>query len=493
MKRLHKIARTGLIAVLSVSILSACSGNAKERNAQEATSALIQQNKNIVAFGHTSVMDILNKANYKKIPKVNVLLGAQIATWSKGFKLDNPIYYAVEAPIAPDGTPSAVFGLMDVTNKDSLVGVISEMGYTMESSGDLQYFQENDVTFGVRNNLFIVLSKKAPYDGKAALEKAFKDTEGDLSEGKAQEIIETKGEIVAGLSLERLFGTSNTALNPAKKDELSKLVADGYIKAVTEFGNGQMTLKVENQFSDELKNLLFFDDNSGPGVAQKLNGGKAWMGIATNIDMRKLERFINNYLPEANKRIGEELPAEAGFMLMAMGETAYSSTFSGEFGLVATGNPSSMMGMEFEYNSFLGLGKKGDAIRSLIDAAMSGKPKTGDAYIVDNMAIAPRKDGIYAYALSNTGKGKLIVPKYAKDFGKKTFTMFIAFDQMDMKSLELEEGMKVLEIMESLVVTSDSNGTTVVLTSKSKSGNILKQIADYYVASMKDRMSDLAL
>jgi hypothetical protein len=491
MKRITKMSLIGLIAFLSVSILSGCSGDVKERNAQDATSALIQQNKNIIAFGHTSVLDLLNKANYKKIPKVNVLLGAQIATWSKGFQLDNPIYYAIEAPLSIDGTPETVFGLMDVTNSDSLVSVISEMGYEMEEAGDMKYFQENDVTFGVRNKLFIVLSKKAPYDGKAALEKAFKDSEGDLSEGKTQDIIETKGDIVAGLSVERLFETSNTSLNPAKKDELSKLVADGYIKAVTQFEEGKMTLKVENLISEELKSQLFFDDN-GSGVTSKLSGGKAWMGIATNIDMRKMERFIATYLPEANKKIGEQLPPEASFMLMAMGNTAYSSTFSGQFGLVATGNASSMMGMEFEFNSFLGLGKKSDAIRSLISNAMVGKPMKGDAYIVDNMAIAPRKDGIYTYALSNMGKGKLIVPNYAKDFGKKTFTMFIAFDQIDIKSLELEEGMKVLEIMESLVVTSDSNGTNVVLTTKSKSGNILKQMADYYVAGMKDRMSDLA-
>jgi hypothetical protein len=133
-KKLTLIFAFGITGLL---VFSSCSGDDTSRNAQDSTSALIQQNQNIIAFGKVKVMDILNKVDYKKVPKANVLLGAQIQMWSKGFKTEAPIYYAIEAPLAKDGTPATVFAMMDVTNKDSLISVISEMGYAMEKAARL--------------------------------------------------------------------------------------------------------------------------------------------------------------------------------------------------------------------------------------------------------------------------------------------------------------------------------------------------------------------
>ena len=493
MKNLNLIFAFGIIGLF---VFSSCSGKGDERNAQDATSALVQQNQNIIAFGKVKGMDILNKVDYKHIPKANVLLGAQIQMWSKGFKTDAPIYYALEAPLAEDGTPATVFAMMDVTNKDSLVSVISEMGYAMEKAGEIEYFQENDVTFGVRNNLFILLSKKAPYDGKAAIEKAFTDSEGDLSEGKAAEILASEADIVNGISIERLYGTANTSLNKlsqAKKDELKELVADGFISSEVRFENGKASFESKNLFSDALKDRLFFSDNNGKTLVNKLGSGNAWMGVAANIDMRKFEKFVNDFAPDGNKKLTENLPGEAAFLLMALGPNAYSSMLSGQMGMVATGNPNAAFGMVFEFNAFLGLGKQGDSIRQMMEENLAGSPKKGDAYIMDNTAVAPRKDGIYIYSTTNTGKGKLTVPAYAKNFGEKTFSMFIAFDKMDIKSLELDDEMKVLEIMESFNASADRNGSMAVLTTKKKNANILKQVADFYVVTMKDKIDNLGI
>ncbi len=473
--------------------LSACSTKGNERKALDATSALIESNKQIVAFGHVSVLGMLNKANYKAIPKVSTILGGQITTWKKAFDLDSPIYFAVEAPLAEDGTPETVFALLSVTNKDSLLDVVNEMGYSMEKEGDLNYFQENEVTFGVRNNLFIVISKKGKYDGKALIKKTFTDTEGDQSEGKTEEILSEDKDIVTGISLERIVASSKATLKlpAAKKTELEGLIADGFIQTTIAFEEGKLSVNSTNLFSEELKDRLFFKDNSGEGLIKKLGNEKAWMGISANLDMRKAEKFLSDFAPEANQKITSQMPDGAGLILMALGDKAYSSLFNGQFGLVATGNPAAAFGSVFEFNAFLGLGSQSEGIRSLIDEQLSFFPKKGDAYMMEDIAVAPRKDGVYAYTVNGKNNSKLQLPEYANDFGKNTFSMFIAFDQIDIKSLELEPSQKVMELARSLVVNTNREGTTLVLTLKSNKGNILEQVAQFYVNEFNDQISNL--
>lgn len=470
-------------------LLTSCGGDAKERNAKDATSALIHQRTGIVGFGHISILGVLNKMNYQKIPKVNVLVGAQLKTWQKAFKLEGPMYFAVEGPFELDGTPETLFAVADITSTEDLKSVTSEMGYAMEKTGDIEYFQENDVTFGVRNKLFILISKKGDYDGKKEIEAAFKATEGDMSEGKTQEIIDTEGDIVLGFSLERLFETANTALNKvsgAKLDELKGLLADGYVSNNVKFENGKITITSKNMFSDELKNKLFFKDNNGNALVKKLGNGSAWMGIAANIDVKKMEKFMTDF--SLSDALTNGLPSEAQMMMMmTAGAGKFSEMMTGQFGLVATGNPAAAMGMEFEMNAFLGV-PASSPLRSQFDMMSFGQPKQGNAVIMESVAIEPKSDGYYVYSLKNKGQGKLQIPSYASNFGKNTFSMFIAFDKMDMKSLELEDEMKVLEIMESFTVDVTKDGSTMVLTSKNKSSNILKQIGEFYYKTLEEKI-----
>ncbi len=490
MKQKNNLLRVLFSALMVLTIfITSCSGDAKERNAKEATSAFIKQRTGVVGFGHISILGVLNKVNYQKIPKVNVLVGSQLKTWQKAFKLEGPMYFAVEGPFELDGTPKTLVALADVTSSENLKSVVSEMGYAMEKTGDIEYFQDNDVTFGVRNNLFVLISKKGDYDGKKEIEEAFKATEGDLSEGKAQEIIDSEGDIVLGFSLERLFETANTALNKvsgAKLDELKGLLADGYVSNNVKFENGKMTITSKNMFSEELKNKLFFKDNNGNALIKKLGNGSAWMGIAANIDVKKMEKFMTDYSLKDAMTSG--MPSEAQMMMMmTAGAGKFSEMMTGQFGLVATGNPAAAMGMEFEMNAFLGV-PANSPLRAQFDMMSMGQPKQGNAVIMESVAIEPKTDGYYVYSLKNKGQGKLQIPSYASNFGKNTFSMFIAFDKMDMKSLELEDEMKVLEIMESFTVDVTKDGSTMVLTSKNKSSNILKQIGEFYYKSLEDKI-----
>ncbi len=478
--------------VLLVAIgLTSCSGDPKERGAKEALSALVQSKKNVSVFGHVSIMNILNKLDYKHIPKANVLISSQLMTWKKAFKLDGPMYFAVEGPYAIDGTPETVYGLIDVTGEDSLLSVVQEMGYAMEKTDDFKYFQENDVTFGVRKNLFIILSKKGDYDGKKAIKEAFAATEGDLSDGKTEEIIETEADAVVGVSLERVYSKeAMSMLSKDKQKELAELVADGFTSTAVKFEKGTMTIESKNMFSDELKDRLFFKDGNGDALKGKMGSGNAYMGVSGNIDMKKLEAFVKDFAPNNSRMMGEAMSPEMSFMMMAAGES-FMKELSGNFGFVAVGKPKE--GMEFEFNAFVGL-KKSDGMLAMQAKTMTmGMPQKNGAYIMDNTAIRFKKDGIYVNSITNAGKGKINLPGFANKFGENTFFAFVDFKKMDMKSFDLPKESKVLEIMESVTIECTRDGSTLVLTAKDKSKNMLKLVSDFYYQTFKDEIDNLSM
>lgn len=470
--------------------LTACSKDVKERNAKESISAYIQENKNIVGFGHVDGMTILNKMDYKNIPQLNAILGSVLGQWEKGFDLKKPIYFAIEAPFDEAGNPSKTVAFINVKNEKEVKNTILDMQYSLEKIGDIEYFQENDVTFGFRKNLFIAIVKGGEYDGKVAIEEAFKQAEGDESEGKTADILAEKADLVAGMNIERLFTTSNTALNkiPAdKKSELEGLVADAYISTKLDFNKGEIRIESKNLFSEELKDRLPYEENNGKSLYNKLGGGDAWFGVAYNMNMRKAEDFLADFLPFGRDKINDQLPDMVKFSLMGLGKNPYSKLMSGQMGLVTTGNAQMEMGMPLEMSAFIGLGQQGDLITNVIKEQVSGMPKNGDAYQMGEYNVRLKKDGIYV----NSGKkhaGNLKTPAFAKDFGTKSFTLFVHFSKMDLKSFELEDAAKVVEELDYAYVSADKNGTTVVIAAKNKKLNILKVASDYYVKELMDKM-----
>jgi hypothetical protein len=496
MKKHNKALILGIFAFSGILFMSSCSSDSKERDAAEATSALIEGNEKIVAFGHIDAMNILNNADYKSIPKVSTILGSVLGNWKKGLEIDKPIYYALEAPFNQNGAPQSIYAIINIKNQDSLSSIISEMGYSLDKEGDISYHQEDDVTFGIRNKLLIIISKPEDYDGKAKIKEAFAFTEGDLSEDKAEEIIEQKGDIVSGIDVARLLTTSNTQLNQLsteKKDELDNLVEDAFINTVVNFGNGSITVESKNLFSDELKDKLFFKDKNGSTLVSQLGGGEPWMGVAMNLDLRKGEDFLSSYLPEATKNLTEDLPSEVRFALLTLGGNPLSKLFSGQAGFVLKGDPKSAMGMELEYSSFLGLGPQGDILKSLAQDQLSiFGVKKGDTYQMGDLRVKLAKKGIYASS-GKEGSGKLNLPSYAKNFGEDSFSMFVAFEKMDVASLELEDEAKVIEILQYLTINVNRDGSKVVIAAKNKKTNVLKQITDFYAKQIMNRIDSMGV
>ena len=218
-----------------------------------------------------------------------------------------------------------------------------------------------------------------------------------------------------------------------------------------------------------------------------------WMGIAMNLDLRKGEDFLSTYLPASKKRLMEGFPSEAKFALLALGENPFSKLFSGQAGAIMNGDAKSTMGMELQYNSFLGLGPKGDILQKLIDEQFSAfGTKQGDTYTLGMLRIKSTKKGIYASS-GKENTGKLNLPSYVKNFGEDSFSMFIAFEKMDVASMELDDEAKVIEILQYVTINANRDGAKMVIAAKNKKVNILKQATDFYAKQIMGKIDSMGV
>jgi len=174
---MKKLSLLTLITAMFIAI--SCSKDSKNKTASEFLSSYMKDNKNVVVFGKMDMKSILEKADYKNIPKVSVLLNSEMKDYENSVDLSQGINFALEGPFEKDGTPSRLVAFVRVKNADSLASKIGSLGMMMEKSGDMKFSQDNDVSIGIKENLAIVVVRSGKYDGKEELDAAFKKCEND--------------------------------------------------------------------------------------------------------------------------------------------------------------------------------------------------------------------------------------------------------------------------------------------------------------------------
>lgn len=476
--------------LLPLLVLFVACGKKNDLSAESAISAIIAKNDNIISFGHISPLQLLNKSGVQKLPKINLLVGAQIALWEKGIDLERPIYYAVEGlNVAQDMTTYAV---LNIKNKDSLNDVIAEMGYTLEKHADFMYYQENDVTFGYDDHILIMLIKKGDYDGKTLLAQTFETAKGDLSEGKVADILATEGDLVSGMSIERIFKQSNPligTLTEKQKNELSELTNDGFIQSALTFENGEMRWTSKNLYSDELKDRFYTEKGPISGVKNRLKGGNVWMGLALNIDMKKTNDFINEFAPNFFKEIAKNLSSEAKLLMLSLGDKALSKLLSGEFAVVKTGNATKTLDMTQNFSGFIGNGSDKSLLPMIMDIAAQKN------YVFKNLTEKVQftnRPGYVAFKAKEDNDNRPVkLPAFATNFGKSSIYFFVDFKEMT-KQFELPNELQIMTILDYALVDGTRDETIMVIKAKDPNKNILQQIADFYMKQFTSAQNDLA-
>lgn len=484
-----KIILKPLLLLPFLLLFIAC-GKKNDLSAESAISAIIAKNEKIISFGHVSPMAILNKAGVQKLPKINLLIGAQITMWQKGIDLEKPIYYAIEG-LNPE-QELTTYAVLTVKNKDSLSDVISEMGYTLEKQSNFMYYQENDVTFGFDEHILIVLIKKGEYDGKTTLAKTFVTAKGDLSEGKVADILAEEGDLVSGMSIERIFNGMNPLignLTYTKKNELTELTKDGYIQSSLTFQNGEMRWTAKNLYSEALKDRFYTDKRPIDRVTDRLKGGDAWMGFALNIDMEKTNQFINEFAPNFFKEIAKNLSTEAKLMVLSLGDNALSKLLSGEFAFVKTGNIEKTLDMTKNFSGFIGNGSEQSLLPMLMEIA--AKNNYEFQQLNESVQFTNRPGYVAFSAKVDTDNRPVKLPSFAANFGKSSMYFFVNFKEMT-KQFVLPNELQITTIFDHVFVDGTRDETIMVLKAKDPYKNILQQIADFYMKQFTSVQNDLA-
>jgi len=469
-------------------VLVSCGGNKDGRPLQDYVSSFLNGNESIVAFGKADLNTILNKTEYKKIPKLGVAIDIEVQEFKRSLKLETPVFFAIEGPLAEDGTPKTTYAFFEVTNADSLVGKLKHQGFDMNKEGDVDYFQSGDVSLGVRNNLAILISKKGEFDGKQMLADAFDKTTNDVSEGKIDELLAAKGDVVLGMSVANLYKTSNTDLSKLGEDkqaELTEMVNDSYVQTALSFENGKVVIETKNLFSEELKKKLFFKKDASASIVKKLGTGNPTLGFAMNLDMKKMQAFIDEYAPTAMSEIGDMLGGEFQMALAMGGKDGLAGLLSGEVGVVMVGNSNPNEGMS-DFNIYVGIGKNGqmfaNGAKSMLEIGMAKVD-------LDSKGIAAYSNASF---IPQAGK-RLNVPKGCDVFGKKGITGFINLEGVDLSSFEFEEEAKVIYLVKYVTFEMDENGSKIVIQAKDGKENMLKQAVDVIVEELSGKIGNMAI
>src|SRR5574343_82587 len=176
-------------------------------------------------------------------------------------------------------------------------------------------------------------------------------------------------------------------------------------------------LKMEKLLSKELKKKMFFKKDASAGIVKKLGTGNPTLGFAMNLDMKKMQAFIDEYAPTAMSEIGEMLGGEFQMALAMGGKDGLAGLLSGEVGIVMVGNSNPKEGMS-DFNIYVGIGKNGqmfaNGAKSMLEIGMAKVDLDGKGIAAySNVSVVPQ-----------AGK-RLNVPKGCEVFGKKGITGFI--------------------------------------------------------------------
>jgi hypothetical protein len=481
-----------IFALLIINVLIfSCSKGLDEWTSKDLLLAYLKDNKNVLAFGKVDIKSILEKTDYRSIPKVNVLLIEEMKQYESALALDQGVYFAIEGSLSQINKNAIGLGFVRVKNADSLANKIGSLGLMMTDVKGMKFVQNNDVSIGIKNQMAIFYTKSGSYDGKVALEKAFKQCEKALITGKPVEILNQEGDILVAINYENILNSSEdmmTNLSKSKIKEIKALMTDSYYYGTISFEKGRAVLEAKSMLSAEMMNRMMMKEDPTASILEKLGKGKARFGIAMNMDVLKYDNFINDFYPEAMNQISQ-LNFQLQMALASLGDKPFSALLNGKLGAVLVGEAISDGSFVPEINFHVGLGNKGKIISEMLGAfTMGQKPNAKGFVSLNGMAVKFSENELTGYSEKTTNYDKLIIPDFAKNFGKKGISGFVDLDGLDLKSLDLDDGAKFIYAIKNIYFEGENEGVKMIISGKNANENMLKQMVDVYVNDIKQKI-----
>lgn len=474
-----------LIYFLSIFLLLVGCGGSKNKTVEESFTSFVQSNSKVVGFGSVKVKEILTKADYTKIPKFGALIANQLTAFSGSINIDKPLYFAAEGPFDKDGIPATLYVFAESKNQDSVSKKMKSLGYEMiaDKENKFSYYQDKEMSISVKESLIIGVFKPATKDFKSILATSYKLAENEVKEDKVKEMIQSKEDIVAGINLESLYATSNTDLEKLpkeKKDLLKGMMKSSYILNTVNFNPGEMVIKTQNYFSEELKKRIPLKQEIATNAIQNLGTGEPRLGLLFNLDFVKLNSLLKELMLEEEVK---GMTREFSNQELSFREL-FGDILNGQLGAVVYEESMAEGGLTPQTNVFVGLGKQGkDGFDKLQIPGLDLIQRD----IFDSHAI------FYTSEAFKPTDEPIKVAQGCENFGTKPISGFIHLNGIPVEDFDAEGAYKFIEKIDYVYFEYGVDGGVLKLQAIDQKTNILKQSVDQALAQLSEILIKMVL
>ena len=477
-KDYNMLKRIGLFATLAL-LIASCSNEEtlEKREIEDYVSAVMNGNEEVFAFGSVSLKKIMDKTDYKNEKMIEGLISGEINNLNRVLSIDSPVHFILEGPVNEKGKPQRILLFVKVKDADELEKELKQQrSFLVEKTNGIRYAEDDEFIIAFRNDLAIAIVHQGKYDTKKIVNEVFKKSTGKVSGGKIDEMIKVKGDFVASVSMEGLYGTSSTdldMLSDSDQKKIETMVKGSFVQSVLNFEKGGMSIETKNYFSKEMKELMFFKSNDSSDLANKLarGDGKVIGVVSINLDVKKMEKFYATYAPNIMEKMGFNMDKMGGLFKYLGTGNLMSSVLNGEAGMIAIGKEIDGR-FEVGSRSYLSTSEAGQKVFSLVRNEIELEEGMEVNYINGGLeAIAPYMGTSTAMLNSDA---KLKMSKGSEKFGKTGFFMFIDFNaisRIDMGPFQSS----AIGLLDYATVEMDNNGAKLFIKTKNSKDNILKQ------------------
>lgn len=476
----------------AILLITSCGSSGNNRALKDYLSAYLNDNTNVVAFGNANLKNILDKADYTSIDKVGGMLDGELENFKGILNLEDPVYYATEGPFSLQGSPKSTSLFIEILDMTKLKDKLLEMGYDLEDSDKgFSYGEDGDFCFGLKDNLAVIYIRGGDFGAEEELTKIIEKSKKELSEGRVKDILDSEGDIVSGVSISNLYGSSNTDLEKLpeeQKKELTKIFEDGYVQLNCSFDDGAATITINNLFSKELLEKIFLGTNNDGSIYKKVNAGNghALMGLSVNLDVEKLEEFAKTYAEDALNENLAVLGLDNNIFGMFGSGGVLKNVTDGNMAVTLTGDPNEY---SFGVNSYVGASKLGQMAfmgyneNLALPFDLNYKYKDGGIY--GSMALSGEE--------SSEDQEELPLPVGCENFGKSGITAFVNLQEIDVTEFELQGELKLLEIVKYATFELNAEGGKLYIKANEGKENILKQAVESVMDDLMEQINDIKL
>lgn len=461
--------------------------SSKNQTFENKVISMLSQEDQLSVFGKVDYNSILNKAEYQSIPNFGTIISSVVSEFSSQIEIKKPIYFSLVGPYSKDGVPNQSIAYVSIKNADSLVSFLTQKGYDFNKKETYYFSQVDDLVVGVSGKIAILVHQEFFKNAEAIIAEKIAFLSKSETNENYQKILSSKGDIVVGYDIEKTYLSSSTSLDKLNKDlkeEVKEMVKDSYGQLSVNFEEGKLVLQTKNYFSEQLKSHFFFKEDNQKSILKELGQGEAKMGLSINLDVEKLQKFIDKYSPDLMNQLSETIGGPFQMAMVMSGEKGLKGLISGKVGLVVFGEPNEFGSIEPCFNAYVGLGKQGYSLAQM-----------GKGFIENSdLKVVLKENGVSCFSSSKYERNgmALKLPVGCENFGKEAISGFANFKDLDLTSFQLEGGAKLIQLIESIHFFMNIEGGEFVINLKDKKHNVLKQVVDFELKEFESHLSNLA-